>query len=186
MIRKHARGRETGDWNPNGIPCLRLAKRNATRWSRNLGRMGQNNHGRELRRALRSGKTLPSRPFSFHPRSSHSQEPQASLRDPGLALPKFSLALRIRPTLARNDRGGSFRTARLDEPIALRRQSRSTPHSVTWRTSRNLSSTSFFSTPCNGALKKNSLLGQFEGRTFMPETSPKFPILVDKENTLRT
>ena len=63
---------------------------------------------------------------------------------------------------------------------------RSTPHSVTWRTSRNLPSTSFFSTPCNGALKKNSLLGQFEGRTFMPETSPKFPILVDKENTLRT
>ena len=40
---------------------------------------------------------------------------------------------------------------------------RSTPHSVTWRTSRNLPSTSFFSTPCNGALKKNSLLGQFEG-----------------------
>ena len=31
----------------------------------------------------------------------------------------------------------------------------STPHSVTWKTSRNPPSTSFFSTPFNGALKKN-------------------------------
>ena len=118
-------------------------------------------------------------------RSSHSQEPQASLRDPGLALPKFSLALRIRPTLAERSRGllpnrSPGRTDRLTAAKLLH-LTRSA-----WRTSRNPSSTSFFSTQCNGALKKNSLLGQFEGRTFMPETSPKFPILVDKENTLRT
>ena len=150
-----------------------------------LGTNGTKQSWEELRRALRSGKTLRSRPFSFHPRSSHSQEPQASLRPrprfteilPCPPNPSHSCAERSRGLLPNRSPG------RTDRLTAAKR---STPHSVTWRTSRNLPSTSFFSTPCNGALKKNSLLGQFEGRTFMPETSPKFPILEDKENTLRT
>ena len=122
MIRKHVADGKPVIGIRTASHAFALRKETPPDGTRDLGRMGQKNHGRELRRALRPGKTLPSRPFSFHPRSSHSQEPQASLRVPSLALPKFSLARRIRPTLARNDRGGSFRTACLDEPIALRRQ----------------------------------------------------------------
>ena len=81
------------------------------------------NHGRELRRALRSGKPCRVDRFPSIPDHPILKNLNLPFETPASLYRNSPLPAESVPLLALNDRGGSSRTACLDEPIAFRRQS---------------------------------------------------------------